>query len=396
MKIAYINSVVGFGSTGRIVLQLSMIEGVESRIYYGRKKDTTSLENYRITNFFGNACHAFSTFIFDAHGFSNTFETERMVKDLHNFQPDIVHLHNLHGYYIDIRVLFSYLKESNVKVVWTMHDCWAFTGHCAHYEMFGCEQWKSVCKKCPAIHQYPITFNPYNVEKNFFRKKRILTSLGNRLTIVTPSYWLKNQLEQSFLKNTNQVVISNGIDLNVFHPVESQFRKNHQLEKTFILLACASIWTKEKGLDDLISLSKRLNKDMKLVVVGLKKSQFKLFSKETVCISRTQNVQELVELYSTANVFLNLTLQDTYPTVNLEALACGCPIITYQTGGSTEMITSDTGVIVKKNDIDDLLYQIKHIMNHPFDRAECVKLASTHSKVEMNREYALLYRSVLG
>lgn len=399
MRIAFINSVAGFGSTGKIVYQLSKIDGVDGKLYYGRKKNTTDANSFRFTHFLGNVHQALHTYAFDTHAFCNGSETKRLIRDLKEFNPDIIHLHNLHGYYIHAGVLFDYLKESGKPVIWTLHDCWSFTGHCAHYESIGCEKWKTECRNCPGLHKYPVTFNGSHVSEHFQKKNRLFNSLGDRLTIVTPSQWLKEQVSQSFLKDNRAVVISNGIDTKIFTPVESDYRKKHHLDNKYIILAVASIWDDTKGLKDLQQMSKQLHENEKLIVIGVRNEQMKGFDQEhTICMNRTEHVHELVDLYSTADLFLNLTIEDTYPTVNLEALACGCPIMTYRTGGSTEMVQETTGIVIDKQNLSLVIHKIHMYSKQgsPFSKKDCITAARKHTVANMQQEYLNLYRQVGG
>ncbi|MEE3486933.1 MAG: glycosyltransferase [Bulleidia sp.] len=398
MRIAFVNSVAGYGSTGQIVYSLSRLPGVQGRIYYGRKENLTDADVYRITDFKGNAVHAMDTFLMDNQGFANKHETEKMVENLKAFDPDLIHLHNLHGYYLNTEVLFNYLKESGKPVVWTFHDCWPFTGHCAHYDSFHCEQWKTECRKCPAIHTYPVSFNGLRVNKNFNRKKELFTSLGRQLTIVTPSFWLESQVKESFLSETRVRTIHNGIDHTVFHPVRTNFRKNNHLEDKFIILAAASIWTESKGLNQLAEMSKYLEGNMVMIVVGLKSGQRKLFSEQTICLERTENQKELVDLYSNADVFVNPTLDETLSLVNIEANACGCPVVTFNTGGAPETISEKSGIVVERGNVDEAMHAVQRIYNNEisFNRKDCEKNSMQFDVRQMKAAYGQLYQERTG
>lgn len=399
MKVAIVNETAGFGSHGRIAYQLSRIPGVQGRIYYGRKENTTDADAFRVTTVGGIAAHATGTFLTDRHGFYNTKETERMVEDLKKFQPDLVHLHNLHGYWINVKVLFDYLKESGIPVVWTLHDCWSFTGHCAHYDSIHCEKWKTGCEHCPGLNRYPWTWTGRNVARNYEDKKEIFTSLGNQMTSVPPSFWLADQISHSFLKGIPVRTIHNGIDGKLFHPVISDFRKKNNLEGKFVILAVASVWSKDKGLQDLQRLSRNLDEQQKLVVVGLNALQKSGFNKaNTICIGHTANVEELCGIYSSADLFLNLTYEDTFPTVNLEAQACGCPVLTYRTGGSPESLTEDTGIVIDKGSIDRLIPAIAQMHESPEHtvRQACMENARRFTVDNMLNAYKNLYEDRTG
>ena len=396
MKIAFINSVAGFGSTGKLVSTLSMMDEVDGKVYYGRKKDSSNAISMRFTGDIGNVTHAIGTYLFDDHGFHNAMETKRMLKDLDEFNPDIVHLHNLHGYYVHVGVLFDYLKRKNKKVIWTLHDCWSFTGHCAHYDGIGCDKWKSKCYDCPITNEYPFSWNKHNVTKNYERKKEVFTSIKDNLTIVTPSYWLEEQVKQSFLKECHVMTIHNGINLNDFKYTESSFREKYHLEDSFIVLAVASVWDMTKGIEDLKELANSLPENIKLVVVGGTLSSNTTTIENALCIPRTNTVKELCEIYSASDAFINLTKQDTFPTVNIEALACGLPVITYKTGGSPEILTEKTGIVVEKNNIEKMKeVLIELAKNNSFKIEDCIEVASHYSLDKMYESYLGLYKKVM-
>ena len=396
MKVAFINSVAGFGSTGRLVSTLSMMDEVDGKVYYGRKKDSSNAISMRFTGDIGNVTHAIGTYFFDDHGFHNAMETKRMLKDLDEFNPDIVHLHNLHGYYVHVGVLFDYLKRKNKKVIWTLHDCWSFTGHCAHYDGIGCNKWKDKCYDCPITNEYPFSWNKHNVTKNYERKKEVFTSIKDNLTIVTPSYWLEEQVKQSFLKECNVMTIHNGINLNDFKYTESSFREKYHLEDSFMVLAVASVWDTTKGIEDLKELANSLPENIKLVVVGGTLSSNTTSIENALCIPRTNTVKELCEIYSASDAFINLTKQDTFPTVNIEALACGLPVITYKTGGSPEILTGKTGIVVEKNNIEKMKeVLIELAKNNSFNKEDCIEVASHYSLDKMYESYLGLYKKVM-
>ncbi len=395
MRIALVNSVAGYGSTGRIVSQLAHLPGTAARIYYGRKKDLSDADTFRMNGFTGNAVHALKTYLSDAQGFANAKETERMIADLRAFSPDLIHLHNLHGYYLNVEVLFAYLKESGIPVIWTMHDCWAFTGHCAHYESVHCTKWKDGCHDCAALRHYPVTFNGRHVAENYERKKRVFTSLPyEQMTIVTPSLWLKDQLAESFLKDYHVIRIANGIDLSRFRAHERQD------DGVFHILAVAGNWYEEKGYTDLKLIAERLEEGQELTVVGVNRRQkTEMESYDRVrAVEHTDSVDELAGLYSAADVLLNPTYEDTFPTVNIEAQACGCPVITYETGGSPEMLNTKTGIVVERGNVNAMWQAIRDLQNGTIimDRDAAAENAAYYTTDMMLAEYAELYRRMIG
>ena len=362
MKILQINSVCGVGSTGRIAIDLYKVleeQGHECKIAYGRGTAPEGIDSIKIGSNLDNYTHVFKTRVFDKHGFGSVNATKKFIEEVKEYDPDIIHLHNIHGYYINIEILFNYLKEANKPVVWTLHDCWAFTGHCAYFDYAGCDKWKSGCKKCPQKQGYPASNILDNSKFNYENKKELFTSVKN-MTIVTPSKWLANLVKESFLGKYPVEVINNGIDLSVFKPTESNFKERYNLHNKFVVLGVASVWEERKGLKYFIELSKELSDDYKVVIVGVNEKQKKQLPENIIAITRTNNVKELVEIYTSADVFVNPTLEDNFPTTNLEAIACGTPVITFNTGGSAESIDNFIGIITKDKSVKSLITDIDY------------------------------------
>lgn len=386
MKILQINTVCGIRSTGRICTDIADVleeKQYECKIAFGREAVPSQYEKYavRIGNRINTYLDVLTTRIFDNAGFNSKGATKIFINWVKEYDPDVIHLHNLHGYYINIELLFDYLKTSGKPVIWTLHDCWSFTGHCTHFDYIGCEKWKTEgCSNCPLKKQYPKAIVFENSKNNYEKKKRIFTGVPE-MTIVTPSKWLGDLVKQSFLKEYPVKVINNGIDLNIFKPTESGFRQEHKLENKKIVLGVASTWSKSKGLYDFVKLSELLNDDYKIVLVGLNKEQMKTMPSDILCIERTNSTRELAEIYTAADVLVNPTYEDNYPTVNLEAQACGTPVITYKTGGSPESVSENA--IVPKGDINKLTEKIESL----FD----LKINSMADKQDKYLEYIKIY-----
>ncbi|WP_446786922.1 glycosyltransferase [Macellibacteroides fermentans] len=402
MKIVQINSVLGVGSTGRIVLDLYnfvISDKSQAVVAYGRNHGVTFDSSYEISSIWGNYTHGIKTRIFDRHGFGSKVSTKKFIQFLRNYNPDIVHLHNVHGYYLNIEMLFCYLKEMGIPVIWTLHDCWAFTGHCAYFEYIGCNKWKNTCNHCPQKHKYPKSWLMDSSEWNHQRKKHLFKSVDN-LTIVTPSEWLGELVKSSCLKEYPIKVINNGIDLNSFSPVGSLQTKNTKqrlkIENKYTVLGVASVWDERKGLRYFHELSERLSNDYRIIVVGVSERQMKQLPNNIIGIKRTHSLKELAELYSIADVFLNPTLEDNFPTTNLEALACGTPVITFKTGGSPEAIDETCGIVVEKGSAEGLVKAIEHIRNSPFSSEACRKRAMIFDKNDKYAEYIKLYEEILA
>ena len=405
MRLLHINSTLNVGSTGKIAYQIGemcIANGDESYIAFsGRYFENNNMVNtIRIGSKLDFYWHALVTRIFDRHGFGSIRATKKLLKQIDYIKPDIVHLHNLHGYYINIEILFNYLASTNIPIVWTLHDCWSFTGHCDHFEYIDCNKWQKSCHTCPQKSLYPASLIVDNSKENFVNKRRLFNSVNN-LTIVPVSNWLNSKLKYSFLKNYSSRVIHNGIDLEVFRPRDHEFfvRNFHQ-QKKFILLGVASIWSKKKGFYEFIKLSRCLDENFVIVLVGVSPKLKKKLPKNIISIAKTSNQQELAKLYSSSDIYLNLTFEDTYPTTNLESIACGTPVITYKTGGSPESVEEGCGIIVNQGDIDSLVQKIKEIKNNglPKISQESLRLiASDKFDKDINFvHYLNLYKSILG
>lgn len=367
MRVLFINSVCGIRSTGRIVTDLAeayMSQGHECRIAYGREISSEKYESisYKIGTELQVRSNALRARILDNEGLNAWSETKKFIEWANHYNPDVLWLHNLHGYYIHIELLFKWIKSRpNMEVKWTLHDCWAFTGHCAHFSYIGCDKWKTCCEKCPQKKEYPKGMIFDNSKRNYLIKKELFSGIKN-LTIITPSFWLADLVKESFLKEYPVKVIHNEIDRDVFKPSLSNFRQKYGLEGKFIVLGVASAWTEKKGLNDFVLLSNMLDKVYRIVLVGLDPKQIAAMPESILCVEMINSKKELAEIYTAADVFLNLTYEDTYPTVNLEAQACGTPCITYKTGGSVESVDKEN--VVEQGD----LLAIVHKLN---DMKEC-------------------------
>lgn len=345
MKVLMINSVCGIKSTGRIATDLAEMlteKGHTVKIAYGREEVPEKYKGYavRIGNEWDVRLHALEARLFDNAGFGSKKATLKFLEWVREFAPDIIHLHNLHGYYINVELLFKFLKEYKKPVIWTLHDCWAFTGHCAHFDLCKCYKWKTECHKCPQKKEYPASILLDNSRENYRNKKNAFQGVDN-MVIVTPSDWLAGLVKESFLQQYETRVINNGIDLTLFKPTEGEFREKHKLENKIIVLGVASAWGVRKGLVDFIELRKQLDRRYEIVLVGVSEEDKNILPNGVLGITRTNSVKELAEIYTAADIFLNLTYEDNYPTVNLEAQACGTPVITYRTGGSVESVPEE-------------------------------------------------------
>lgn len=396
MKIVQINTVLNVGSTGRICENIGDIvieKGGDSYIVFGRDASESNSKAIKIGNFVSKLIHFLGTKIWDKHGLYSKHSTKRIVEKLNEIEPDVIHLHNIHGYYINYKILFEFLRVSKIPVVWTLHDCWPFTGHCAYYDFVGCSKWQTECFNCEQINSYPSSYIFDRSKKNFQDKFKSFNGLPN-LTLVPVSNWLKAELQKSFLKNYNINVIHNGVDIDVFKSIKHNYVK---LEKPYIL-GVAGDWIPRKGFSDFIKLSNIVNNDYCIVMIGLSKKQIASLPKNIIGIERTNDVVELAKFYSGALVFFNPTYEDNFPTTNLESLSCGTPVITYDTGGSPEALDEKTGYTVNKGDLNTVVSLIKEIKNKDQKKlsADCRNRAvEFYNKDEKFKSYYSLYNQIL-
>ena len=390
MKIVQLNSTCGAGSTGKICVAISQLlsnKNVENYMFYSLGNSEYPLGiKYMGKN--SIKLQALKSRVFGNYGFNSKHATKKLIAELERINPDIVHLHNIHSHDCNLELLFKYFKRTRKKLFWTFHDCWAFTGYCPHFDMIGCDKWKTGCYDCIQRKEYSWFFDK---SKKLYEKKKELFS-GLDLTIITPSKWLAGLVKESFLKDYEVKVINNGIDLDVFKPTESNFREKHGLQDKYIILGVAFGWGPKKGLDCFIELSKRLPSNYQIVLVGTNENVDKQLPSNIISIHRTQNQQELAEIYTASDVFVNCTREENFPTVNMEALACGTPVITFDTGGSPEMLDCTCGIVVEKNNIDAMKKQICFVCeNQPFLMINCCKRAELFNMKDKFREYIFLY-----
>lgn len=356
-KLLIINVSVNKGSTGRIaeeIGQTAINNGYDTYFAYGRVARESKCKIIKIGNSLNVRLHGVDSLLFDNHGFSSRLATKKFIREIERIKPDIINIHNLHGYYINVKILFEYLSKANIPIVWTFHDCWPFTGHCSHFMRFNCSKWKTECFACPNRKGYPKSLFLDNSKNNYKRKKDLFTKI-NKMTVVSPSDWLSNHIKVSFFKHKNISTINNGTDLNIFKPTNGNIKSNLGLNNKKIIVGVANVWTQAKGLYDFIKLNELLSEEYKIILVGLNKKQIESLPANIIGIEKTESVHELTELYSMADVFVNPTYSDNFPTTNIEALACGTPVITYKTGGSPEAINEKTGIVVEQGNI----YQLK-------------------------------------
>ena len=395
MKVFQINTVLN-GSTGKIargIYEIVKQSGIEGKIAYSRGPEMDNPDYIKIGSKLGVYIHGVLARIFDSSGLHSRFATKQLIGEIEKFQPDIIHLHNIHGYYLNYKMLLKYIAEKNIKTVYTLHDCWSFTGHCAYFDMAGCEKWRTGCHRCPNKKSYPASLLFDNSKSNYKTKKKHFSNIEN-LTVVTPSNWLAEMVKQSFLTKADVKVIHNGIDVNVFKPTESQFRQKNKIENRKIILGVASVWEPRKGLPDFLELRKLLSEDYVIVLVGLTEKQIAELPEGVMGITRTESAEDLAGIYTTADVFVNPTYEDNFPTVNLEAIACGTPVITYNTGGSPESV-QNRDRIVEKGDVLALAKSIAAVfqqLDETADENETIHADISH--INSFKNYVDLYESI--
>jgi len=394
MKVVQINTTCGIGSTGKICVGISRVltaENIENYILCSRSNGYPlgiPSADGRYVRF-----QALKSRILGNYGFNSRRATRKLLGELERIQPDIVNLHNIHGHDCDLEMLFSWFRSHKTKLLWTFHDCWAFTAYCPHFTLAKCGKWRDQCGACPQCREYTWFFD--RSRALFEKKKALFTELD--MTIITPSRWLAELVKQSFLKDYPVQVINNGIDLAVFQPSRSGFREEHGLQDKKMLLGVSFGWDERKGLDVFLELSRKLPDDYRIVLVGTNADVDKLLPERIISIHRTQNQRELAEIYSAADLFINASREENYPTVNMEALACGTPVLTFRTGGGPEILDETCGAVVACDDVDALEREILRICGEePYSQEACLKKAGEFDQNQRFKEYLKLYERVVS
>lgn len=402
MRIVQINGGAK-GSTGKIMMGIAEVARAQGHEVMCASPITTTNRDagedcgyYRIGTFNSRRVNVALARITGFNGCFAWFETYKLLKKIDEFKPDIIHLHNLHDSYINLPMLFSYIKKHNVPTVWTLHDCWAFTGQCPYFTIVKCDKWKVGCHNCPQYKEYPASLYD-NTKKMWQLKKKWFTGVKN-MTIVTPSEWLAGLARESYLKQYPIEVINNGIDLNVFKPTHSNFRERYEIPaEKHIILGVSFAWGYRKGLDCFVEIAEKLGEQYQIVLVGTDDEIDKNLPHNIISIHRTQNQKELAEVYSAADVFVMPTREENYPTVNMEAIACGTPVVTFRTGGSPEMLDDKTGIVVEANNIEAIEKAIKDICEKKGcnDEDYIVAYSKKFNMQKRFTDYIELYATVL-
>lgn len=397
MRVLQINSVCGYGSTGRIATDLYDVlvkDGHECCIAYGRGCAPSGYKTIKIGNKFDFYSHVLKTRFFDLHGLGSSSATKKLIKEIEEYSPDIIQLHNIHGYYVNIKILFEYLSTLSIPIVWLLHDAWAISGHSAHFELDNKGSIPEKNANSKQHREYPKSLFLDNSKRNYLLKKELFNKVKN-LNIVTPSMWLAELVEKSFLSNNPIQVIHNGIDLTKFKPTKSNLREMYDLSNKKVLIGVASTWTETKGLTIFNKLADALDDKFKIILVGVSKEVRKHINTKIICISRTENTEELAGIYTSADIFINPTLEDNFPTTNIESLACGTPVITFNTGGSAESLNEESGIVIEKGDINMLIKTVSSMVFNDLSKENCIKRANSFNKHNKYMEYIYLYKDVL-
>ncbi len=363
MKYLFINSVAGFGSTGRIAAEKCrelMKDGHQCVLAFGRDKaNCEDIPTVQIGTALDYKVHGLRTRLLDDHGFGSRAATRKFLKWVEGYDPDVIWLHNVHGYYIHIGELFGWLRTCGKKIIWTLHDCWAFTGHCAYFDFVGCNKWKTGCHNCPQKGSYPASTGLDGSRSNYERKKRLFTGIP-KLSLVVPSYWLEARVKQSFLKEYPVEVVYNTINKEIFRPTESDFRQKHGLEDKKIILGVASVWDARKGLKDFIALSELLDARYKIVLIGLSREQIEALPEGILGLPRTNSMQQLAESYSAADVYVNPSTEETFGMTAMEARCCGTEAVVYENTACEEIVNQFGGIAVPRG-AEHLLAAIRRL-----------------------------------
>ncbi len=401
MRILELNTYAGSGSTGRIALDIAECaarQGWETIIGFGTGNVPQEAEQYalRIGGRVGRKWHGALRKLLDREGYGSLLATWKLIRFVKRWKPDVVHLHNLHGCYLNHAALFGYLRRAGLPVVWTLHDCWPFTGHCAYFDYVGCNRWQTLCHHCPQKASYPACVGPDGSARNYRRRRRLFTSLP-ALTLVAPCHWLQGLLGQSFLKDVPVRVIENGVNRDWFRPRESELRARHGITRRYVALAVASEWEERKGHRLLPALAQALGEDIQLVVVGLSPAQIEALPAGILGLTRTASPRELAQWYTAADCLVNPTLEDNMPLVNLEALACGTPVAVFATGGCPECVDDACGAVALKGDVQALARAAQSLCARKAELTPaCLARAEKYDSLTCAQAYCDLYSEVCG
>lgn len=398
IRVLEINAVYKKGSTGVLMDQIGeVLQEAGMEVYYATPDAPVSRYTYQIGNRLDHKGHAILCRLVGVQGYFSNVATAKLIHWIDSIKPDIIHLHNLHSNYINYTVLLSYIQKRRIKTIITLHDCWFFTGKCFHFLYDDCLKWQENCGRCPRKRKEQASLVFDFSKKVLADKKRLIGDNAN-VQIVAVSEWLAAEARKSILRNRPISVIRNGIDLGVFQPQEINRAEKNIPEDEFVLLVMANKWFAPENVNIVKELLDSLKTGMRVIVVGCNGNQASHDTRVT-CLGRL-NAQQLAQYYSLADVFVNLTKVDSFPTVNMEAISCGTPVVTFDSGGSRESIVEGvTGYVVPYGNVKLLVEKIELIKNVG-KRAysdRCRDMARKHfDKSICFDEYCHLIKSILG
>jgi glycosyltransferase involved in cell wall biosynthesis len=396
MKVFEINTVCGSGSTGRIAANLARLlqrNGDECCIAYARGDAPKDVNAWKFGSKLEIYWHGIMTRLTDRHGMYSRKATKNLIAKIKEYDPDIIHLHNLHGYYLNIELLFHFLKEYQKPIVWTLHDCWSYTGHCAYYSLAKCNKWESICMSCPQSRAYPGSLWTDNSRRNYCVKKDLFTSVKN-IHLVVPSLWLKEEVKRSFFgQDIDCTVVPNGIDTQIFRPMQTG---SHSIEGRKIILGVANIWDERKGMNDFISLFDVLGKEYQIVLIGLSERQAKILPDGIIGLPRTTNAENLAEWYSSADIYFNASVEETMGMTTAEAICCGTPVVVYNATAIPESVGKDCGIVVEAGNLDQVVHAIETI-EHDYQRYAdgCALYRENFRMSKADEAYYNIYETLL-
>ena len=396
MKVLQINAVYGFKSTGVIVKDIGNTLAHNGDVaYFAYQTTNESVENgYLVGNKPDWKLHAVHSRVFGKQAYASKCATRRLLKWVDEIKPDVVHFHNLHSNYINLNLLCDHLAKKNIPTVITMHDCWYFTGKCSHYAAVKCGKWQEECGSCPLskTEQPSLFFD--STSKVLKDRTEHLRKLPG-LTLVGCSQWIANEAKKSKLGTADICVVYNGVDTEIFKPHESDIRNELGLEGKFVILGMADKWFAPQNREIVEKIIAAQDENSKIVIVGCRKEQMAYFSKfeNVVPMGYVSDRHRLADVYASSDVFVNLTRADTLPTVNMESICCGTPVITFDCCGSPELVDEECGFVVREGDYIGLLEAIENIKSKPL----CFDLYKQHQKFDKNqcyKKYLDIYKRV--
>jgi glycosyltransferase involved in cell wall biosynthesis len=399
MRILQINSVYSRGSTGRIAEGISRVareRGHEVLTAYGRGRIVGDGSSWRFARTSSLAAHLLASRFDDRQGFHSNSDTRALLARMDEYRPDLVHLHNAHGYYLNLPMLLDYIAARGTGLVVTMHDCWLFTGHCAQFDAVGCDRWMTGCGRCPQKREYPASLCVDASARNYLEKKKCLDAVRGMI-LVTPSAWLASLVRRSFLSGMRVETIPNGIDLDLFRPLCNGGKPDGYPVGKRVVLGAAMPWTWKKGIEGFFELRRRIPSDVEIVLIGMNRSQANRLPMGIIGVPPTSSASEMASWYRAADVFVNCSLEETLPTTNIEALACGTPVVTSDAGGAPETVDSSTGRVFGKgewNGLGDAVVEVLARGKKTFTEACVGRAVNLFDMKARFAEYVDLYESI--